>query len=106
MQVLVLDLDGTLVHTAEGEARESFRSCEYAVELHLQDQDEPWFCIPRARLLEFFVQVITKYHIMFCTAGLYHYAETVIEKLREALLNNADLTAQQQKRITHLVDRK
>ncbi len=103
LQVLVLDLDGTLIHTAEGDERESFQNCQHAVELHVQDQDQSLFCIPRARLLEFFLQVIGKYYIMFCTAGSPQYAEVVITKLRETLLSKDGLTLQQQDSITRSV---
>ena len=103
LQVLILDLDGTLVHTAEGDERKSFQNCQHAVELHVQDQDQSLFCIPRARLLEFFLQVIGKYYIMFCTAGSPQYAEVVITKLREALLSTDGLTPQQQDSITRSV---
>lgn len=104
LQVLVLDLDGTLIHTADRNERESFRACEHAVELHIQDEPESWFCIPRARLLEFFLQVVGKYHVMFCTAGAPQYARTVIDKLRETLLSNPDLTEQEQHSLQRSVD--
>ena len=103
LQVLVLDLDGTLIHTAEGDERESFQNCQHAVELHVQGQHQSLFCIPRARLLEFFLQVLGKYYIMFCTAGSPQYAEVVITKLRETLLSNGGWTEPQQANITRSV---
>lgn len=103
MQVLILDLDGTLV-SAEAHEQDGFRSCQHAVELHLKGSHEPWFCVPRARLKEFFLKLVTKYHIMFCTAGRPDYAETVVDKLRETILDSADLTEDDRRRITQAVD--
>lgn len=105
LQVLVLDLDGTLV-TAEAHDQDAFKSCQHAVELHLQHSDEPWFCVPRAGLVKFFLKLIWRYHIMFCTAGRGDYAETVVQKLRETLLGNVDLDQKQRDRITEVVSRR
>ena len=103
LQVLILDLDGTLV-SAEPDNQEAFRTCQHAVELHLRGPDKPWFCVPRARLVEFFLKLIWKYHIMFCTAGMPDYAETVINKLRETLLVSSNLTERDRKRVSEAVD--
>ena len=103
LQVLVLDLDGTLIHTAAGDERESFQNCQHAVELYVQDQDQSFFCIPRARLLEFSLEVLGKYYIMFCTAGSPQYAEVVTTVLRETLLSTGGLTLQQKDSITRSV---
>ncbi|KAL0023633.1 hypothetical protein WJX77_009234 [Trebouxia sp. C0004] len=96
----ILDLDGTLIHSPEGDKRDSFLNRQHAVELHVQDQDQSLFCIPRARLLEFFLQVVGKYYIIFCTAGSPQYAEVVTTKLTETVLSTDGLTLQQQDSIT------
>lgn len=93
LQVLVLDLDETLLRTmrCKPENMEAWNS-GLGIMLKTTAGSDKLFTIPRANLLQFFRCIRNKYHIYFCTAGNHEYAQEVMRVLQTHLLEQVGLT--------------
>ena len=94
LQVLVLDLDETLLRTMpyRPEHMEAWSS-GLGIMLKTTAGSDKLFTIPRANLLQFFRHIRNKYHIYFCTAGSHEYAREIMAVLQTHLVDQAGLTA-------------
>lgn len=93
LQVLVLDLDHTIVHTPEAADRRHFASSveeERVFDISLFDKTLPrLLCAPRSHILEFFRTIMDKYYVVYCTAGTQSYGIAVLRGLRRFMLAGA-----------------
>ena len=109
VQVLVLDLDQTIVHTPfeplEQRALASYQDRGRVFDVALKGQTQPcMFCAPRAYLVQFFCKLYYKCHVMYCTAGSQQYGNDVISNLRAFMLGTPDLDDHQREWIMSITD--
>ena len=109
VQVLVIDLDHTIVHTPHGPAEQQ------ALSAHLdngrvfdvsakQPAQQKMVCAPRTYLVNFFCDIFQKYHVMYCTAGSAQYGTDVVSSLQQYMLKTPDLDKRQRMWITKCTD--
>lgn len=112
VQVLVLDLDQTIVHTPPHGSVEQQILAGYVDSGRVFNVNckGPWHekmvCAPRAYLVQFFTSLFQKYHVMYCTAGTAEYGIEVVRSLRAFMLDaaGASLDEHQQRWITDCTD--
>ena len=95
MQVLVLDLDQTLVHTMEpGEVLLPDQSTRmFDVASHDSRRcSQARMCAPRANLLELYLAIKHRYIVYYLTAGEQQYGQRVVCGIREHLLADQQLS--------------
>lgn len=107
LQVLVLDLDETLVHSTQIEPHNQhlLRSGP-ALAIHFNGEVEKLMVTPRAHLLQFFRHIMHRYHVFFCTTGIQSYAEAVLEAICVSLLSDDSLTSEEKKWIDDVVHKR
>lgn len=101
---MVVDLDQTLVHTAETEEEKlQLQTGQHPLNLqsnlldlsphdHTPGKDlSNLLCIPRASLVGFFRAIRFRYTVFYLTAGTQEYGNAVVEAMREFLLKDNSL---------------
>ena len=112
----MLDLDHTLVHTAETEAeRAQVQAAHHPESLHSNYLDlSPYdltdtralsalLCAPRLSLVKFFKAIKNMYHVFYLTAGTQEYGCAVVSAMRDFLLKDGSLSDSEQRWITRAV---
>ena len=115
LQVLVLDLDHTLVHTAETEAeRAQLQAASAPASPHNLLDLSPYdtsdrrslsalLCIPRPSLVKFFRVIKNMYHVFYLTAGTQEYGCAVVNAMKAFLLKDGSLSDSEQRWINRAV---
>ena len=90
-QVLVFDLDRTLVHTPgpdEEHELEAHVGTGRAFDISLGNRTKQTrlVCAPRTNMMQFFLAIRNKFHVMYCTAGELRYGHAVLAGMREHML--------------------
>ena len=95
MQVLVFDLDQTLVHTVSAEKLPSHLALQASARMFdlffHNKQFQAMLCVPRANLLEMFLTIKDRYEVYYLTAGDQQYGESVVHGMRQYLLADKQL---------------
>lgn len=95
MQVLVFDLDQTIVHTpkpAEQHRLEAHQQSGRVIDIATQDENlKKQLCAPRSHILEFFCSIKDTHHVLYCTAGEHSYGVAVVKCLRDFMLRDGHL---------------
>lgn len=95
MQVLVFDLDQTIVHTpkpAEQHRLEAHQQSGRVIDIATQDENlKKQLCAPRSHILDFFCGIKDTHHVLYCTAGEHSYGVAVVQCLRDFMLRNDHL---------------
>ena len=106
VQVLVLDLDHTIVHTPRGPAGQQFLA-DYPKKgrvFEVSANKQQIFCAPRTYLVNFFCHIYQKYHVMYCTAGSDEYGNAVVKNLQKYMLSTPNLDDRFKKWIMNCTD--
>lgn len=108
LQVLVLDLDRTIVHTPKTSEQwylETHQQSGRVIDIAIHNESSKRvLCAPRSQIRDFFCLIKDAYHVLYCTAGPQSDGVAVLKGLRNFMLRDGDLDDDMQRWIRVCTD--